>query len=599
MAIATGSQIRPELSAVDYTPFLQASGQAAQMQAQGITSAVGGALKGFESIIQQQKENKQLNAEIKAAETFGNSLQKVMKDLDPEVQAQFGGMMGKLTDPSLSTLQKSAIAKSIPKALNDLIGLAQLGKTTKDKEASAYVSTMLSQNNGKLSDDDVVGITPEQINMGQKDFLEKREMDAKIRNLNTRSETAIATSNAKAFDTVVENLVNASVLGQINNKDQLSELPKTVQNRIAIGTAELSKKLGLDTKVNEKAYGIALKKHESMPLGEGRVNAILSTYFENGGEANLTFLKGIAERDGAAYQEIKIGEGITAIKVGGTTRIFDKNTVANINNMEKDRYTSVLSKTAQEYESWDKMPVELRSFIMALHQKHPPQGDALSLAQSAPEYWEKNRSDLFFGQTDQAPASAKTETERPAAPGSPASPVQARDTSRDQFLPEGGEPSSPIDQSAYKQTAPSLAPSSAKTFLGNPTYRDPNPYTNRPSNVFSKLSESMAYIAIDSLMDANAAVNWFAKTSGFTGAMMEASGIADRLSNVNYSPDNPNRREEILNAISGPETQSAPPAVSKPAPQKKTTAPSSSGKQPAKKSKAPAVNPPPGFSINP
>ena len=35
MAIATGSQIRPELSAVNYTPYLQATGQAAQMMARG------------------------------------------------------------------------------------------------------------------------------------------------------------------------------------------------------------------------------------------------------------------------------------------------------------------------------------------------------------------------------------------------------------------------------------------------------------------------------------------------------------------------------------------------------------------------------------
>lgn len=47
MAIATGSQIRPELSAVDYTPFLQASGQAAQMQVAG-TQAIA---KGLEDVL--------------------------------------------------------------------------------------------------------------------------------------------------------------------------------------------------------------------------------------------------------------------------------------------------------------------------------------------------------------------------------------------------------------------------------------------------------------------------------------------------------------------------------------------------------------------
>jgi len=470
---------------------------------------------------------------------------------------------------------------------------------------------MLATGGGKvpspISNEVISRFTDTQKRTGEEMYLRSEKNKADLKHINAQTlsiaaRDAVAAGNMqiKALDIVVKDLINASVLGQITDTSQINGLPTTAQNRVEIGALKLKKELGLNEKVNEEAYGIALAEHGSMPPGKDKVNAILSTYSKNGGKANIDFLKGISEANKAPYEQFDIGGGITAVTVGGSTRIFDnKNKVADINNIEKDTYTKVLSQTAQEYESWDKMPVELRSFIMALHQKHPPQGDAISLAQSAPEYWEKNRSDLFFGQTDQAPASAKTETERPAAPGSPASPVQARDTSRDQFLPEGGEPSSPIDQSAYKQTSPSLAPSSAKTFLGNPTYRDTNPYPNRPSNVLSKMSESMAYIAIDSLMDANAAVNWFAKTSGFTGAMMEASGIADRLSNVNYSPDNPNRREEILNAISGPETRSAPPAASKPAPQKKTTAPSSSGKQPAKKSKAPAVNPPPGFSINP
>ena len=42
MAIATGSQIRPELSAVNYTPYLQATGQAAQMQARGAENIASG-----------------------------------------------------------------------------------------------------------------------------------------------------------------------------------------------------------------------------------------------------------------------------------------------------------------------------------------------------------------------------------------------------------------------------------------------------------------------------------------------------------------------------------------------------------------------------
>ena len=42
MAVATGSQIRPELSAVNYAPYLQATGQAAQMMARGSENIAAG-----------------------------------------------------------------------------------------------------------------------------------------------------------------------------------------------------------------------------------------------------------------------------------------------------------------------------------------------------------------------------------------------------------------------------------------------------------------------------------------------------------------------------------------------------------------------------
>lgn len=54
MAVATGSQLRPELSAVDYTPFQQAAGQAAQMQAQGIAAASSGLF----DAVRQYSQNK-------------------------------------------------------------------------------------------------------------------------------------------------------------------------------------------------------------------------------------------------------------------------------------------------------------------------------------------------------------------------------------------------------------------------------------------------------------------------------------------------------------------------------------------------------------
>ena len=74
MAVATGTPIRPELSAVDYTPFLQAAGQSAQMQVAG-SAAIA---KGIESLVGKVG---QAIAE-KKAETEGVQL---IKEFFPDV----------------------------------------------------------------------------------------------------------------------------------------------------------------------------------------------------------------------------------------------------------------------------------------------------------------------------------------------------------------------------------------------------------------------------------------------------------------------------------------------------------------------------------
>ena len=74
MAIATGSQIRPELSAVDYTPFLQASGQAAQMQAQGIANFASGVTQGIQSFLKKKEEKKNLEDGITFIKSFDPSI---------------------------------------------------------------------------------------------------------------------------------------------------------------------------------------------------------------------------------------------------------------------------------------------------------------------------------------------------------------------------------------------------------------------------------------------------------------------------------------------------------------------------------------------
>lgn len=112
MAIATGSQIRPELSAVDYTPFLQASGQAAQMQAQGITSAVGGALKGFESYLQNKEKDKQYLGIIKSADTLTKGFEPILEKVDPRIATALSDLRSRITDPNISTAERASAAQS-------------------------------------------------------------------------------------------------------------------------------------------------------------------------------------------------------------------------------------------------------------------------------------------------------------------------------------------------------------------------------------------------------------------------------------------------------------------------------------------------------
>ena len=139
MAIATGSQIRPELSAVDYTPFLQASGQSAQMQAQGITSAVGGALKGFESYLQNKEKEKQYQGVIKAADTLTKGFEPILEKVDPRIATALGDLRSRITDPNRSSVERAAAAQSFmaqaPNLLNAGLKMVDIESDTASKTA--------------------------------------------------------------------------------------------------------------------------------------------------------------------------------------------------------------------------------------------------------------------------------------------------------------------------------------------------------------------------------------------------------------------------------------------------------------------------------
>lgn len=151
MAVATGSQIRPELSAVDYTPFLQAAGQSAQMQAQGIGAAVGGAVKGFESYVQNKEREKQAQGVIKAADVLSSGFEPILEKVDPRIATALQDLRTRISDPNLSTTERATAAKSFmeqaPTLLNAGVKFldAQLVTKARADELAAKAADKLSK----------------------------------------------------------------------------------------------------------------------------------------------------------------------------------------------------------------------------------------------------------------------------------------------------------------------------------------------------------------------------------------------------------------------------------------------------------------------
>lgn len=233
MAVATGSQIRPELSAVDYTPFLQAAGQSAQMQAQGIAAGVGGALKGFESYVQQQKENKQLESKVKSGEKIATALGNLLKDVNPQAATEFGGFVSTLSDPNASLRDRAAVAESMGPLLNNILNLAQAGKQVQEQKAAAEYAAMLRAGGGKvpapISSAALSRFTDEQKLAGEAFYLKRAQQEAEIGKLRAETTKLGLPTPAKRLpivDVLYGNLVDAKMaqLGRELTPKEQSEL---------------------------------------------------------------------------------------------------------------------------------------------------------------------------------------------------------------------------------------------------------------------------------------------------------------------------------------------------------------------------------------
>jgi len=328
MAVATGTQIRPELSAVNYAPFLQAASQSAQMQAQGIAALGAGVTKGFESFVQQQKENKQLEAEVKSAERLGNSLQFFLKDINPEAQAEFGKLMGGISDPNLSLRERAANSKNLGAALNSIIGLAQQGKKVQDEKAAAQYAGMLRMGGGQIpspiSGAALSGFTDQQKLLGEELYLRGAKTKADIQE--TQAKT-LALGRPKVQDLSFEEQAYAQAVAA--KQEQLGR-PLTAQEK-----ADLYSQVGQ-----------MRRPQTNVTVGEGSASKVFSDL--RGLQSNITSLREVSSLYDDAINEItqeKAFSGPTgAIKYFGAkaAQMFGSNQFKN----EADAYQSAASALA-------------------------------------------------------------------------------------------------------------------------------------------------------------------------------------------------------------------------------------------------------------
>jgi hypothetical protein len=177
MAIATGSQIRPELSAVDYTPFLQASGQAAQMQARGAENIA----KGLEEMV--NKVGKAVNE--RKAQNEGVAL---IKSLYPDIDDK----------TALYGLKSAGGATAFIKFKTDF---DQYKKITADRSKSAEYGQKLLENKGAAPSGEY---TNEQVIGGRNIYLDFLKSEGSVSKMGAETAATNELANARKAETAAK-----------------------------------------------------------------------------------------------------------------------------------------------------------------------------------------------------------------------------------------------------------------------------------------------------------------------------------------------------------------------------------------------------------
>jgi hypothetical protein len=296
MAFATGSQIRPELSAVDYTPFLQAAGQSAQMQAQGIGSAVGGALKGLESYQKNVQEERQAQGIIKSAGSMYKSFVPILDKVNPDIAVGLQDVMQRISDPSISTKERAAAAQSMmasaPMLLNAGLEYFKINEMDRMKRSAIQEQQSVDANDQAIIQRALSDYIGTQGNPPTKklDAAAVPEITATILG------SGISTKGAERIDTILKSLTGVKSENLTFQKQAYDAKVAAVQAKQGYPLTE-QQKADIYTEIAQMS-----RPTTNVTVGEGAASKVYSDLRSN--QSNISSLKQVSSNYSDAINEI-------------------------------------------------------------------------------------------------------------------------------------------------------------------------------------------------------------------------------------------------------------------------------------------------------
>lgn len=232
MAFQTGSQINPALGRIDYTPYMQGAVAGAQSIGQGLASLGQSVGAGIEQYAKQKKENKAMEANLKANINSLEGLSKIASSLSPQAQEQFNSTMQKLNDPNLSLTDKVALSEAAQKTVGELINF---GMQQKEKQDQATIQQL--GYDAAISGQPIPLIYPQSVRAPA--ALQSLAIQGQLANIaETRAKTAAAGVVKKPDLSFQEQRVQAEVnaftkrVGEPPNEQEMAQ----IMERVASGS---------------------------------------------------------------------------------------------------------------------------------------------------------------------------------------------------------------------------------------------------------------------------------------------------------------------------------------------------------------------------